>query len=113
MIVWPLRCNDHRNLCPHFKERRLCGFSAASASPARIGLAFLPVKPDLWTMLIPTFGQQNLINQLMRGEPISWANVAVSVLVTIVLTIVLITVAIKFYEGERRCWPGLIYFGLK
>ena len=29
-----------------------------------IGLAFLPVKPSPWNMLIPTFGQQLMINQM-------------------------------------------------
>ncbi len=66
-----------------------------------IGLAFLPVKANLWTMLIPTFGQQLLINQLMRGEPISGMNVLVSTLVTIALAIVLILLAIRLYKQER------------
>jgi len=66
-----------------------------------MGLAFLPIKPDLWTMLIPTFGQQILINQFMRGEPISLLNVAISAAVTLVLAVVLVAVAILLYTGER------------
>jgi sodium transport system permease protein len=66
-----------------------------------IGLAFLPVKASLWTMLIPTFGQQLLINQLMRGEPVSAPNVLVSSLVTIAVAIVLILLAIRLYSQER------------
>ncbi len=66
-----------------------------------LGLAFLPVKPELWTMIIPTFGQQILINQFMRGEPISPLNIAVSALVTTVLSAALIVVAIRLYQGER------------
>lgn len=66
-----------------------------------LGLAFLPVKPELWTMLIPTFGQQILINQFMRGEPLSVLNVAISTLVTVILAAGLIVVAITLYEGER------------
>jgi sodium transport system permease protein len=66
-----------------------------------IGLAFLPVKANLWTMLIPTFGQQLLINQLMRGEPVSSTNVLVSTLVTVALAIVLILMAIRLYQQER------------
>jgi len=66
-----------------------------------IGLAFLPVKANLWTMLIPTFGQQLLINQLMRGEPVSALNVLVSSLVTVVVAIALILLAIRLYKQEK------------
>jgi len=71
------------------------------ASLPCIALAFLPVKPDLWTMLIPTFGQQILINQFLRAEPISGMNILVSAAVTILLSMVITFVAIKLYEGER------------
>ncbi|MBL8062850.1 MAG: ABC transporter permease [Anaerolineales bacterium] len=66
-----------------------------------IALAFLPVKPDLWTMLIPTFGQQILINQFLRAEPILGSNILISAAVTILLSVVITYVAIKLYEGER------------
>ncbi|HSL46371.1 MAG TPA: ABC transporter permease [Anaerolineales bacterium] len=66
-----------------------------------LALAFLPVKPALWTMLIPTFGQQILINQFLRYEPISGQNIIVSTALTILLAAVITFVAIKLYEGER------------
>jgi sodium transport system permease protein len=66
-----------------------------------LALAFLPVKPALWTMLIPTFGQQILINQFLRYEPISSQNIVVSAALTILLAIVITFIAIKLYEGER------------
>ncbi len=66
-----------------------------------LALAFLPVKPDLWTMLIPTFGQQILINQFLRSEPISGMNIALSAVLTIVLSAIVTYIAIKLYEGER------------
>ena len=66
-----------------------------------LALAFLPVKPDLWTMLIPTFGQQILINQFLRSEPISGMNILISAALTIVLSLVITYIAIKLYEGER------------
>jgi sodium transport system permease protein len=66
-----------------------------------LALAFLPVKPALWTMLIPTFGQQILINQFLRFEPISGTNIAVSTVLTLLLSILITFVAIKLYEGER------------
>jgi sodium transport system permease protein len=66
-----------------------------------LALAFLPVKPDLWTMLIPTFGQQILINQFLRFEPISGMNIAVSAGMTILVALGITFTAIKLYEGER------------
>jgi len=66
-----------------------------------IALAFLPVKPDLWTMLIPTFGQQILINQLIRGEVVTMTNVWVSTIMTTILAAVLIVVAIRLYSREQ------------
>ncbi|HEY5728657.1 MAG TPA: hypothetical protein VIS72_01305, partial [Anaerolineales bacterium] len=66
-----------------------------------LALAFLPVKPDLWTMLIPTFGQQILINQFLRSEPIQGMNIVVSATLTILLTLVVTYFAIKHYESER------------
>ena len=66
-----------------------------------LALAFLPVRPALWMMLIPTFGQQILINQFLRYEPISGTNVVVSAGLTVLLAIVITYIAIKLYEGER------------
>ncbi len=66
-----------------------------------IALAFLPVKPALWMMLIPTFGQQILINQFLRSEPILASNVVASVILTLLISAVITWGAIKFYENER------------
>ena len=66
-----------------------------------IALAFLPVRATVWTMLIPTFGQQILINQMLRGESLSALNMAVSTGVTLLLSILLIFVAVRLYERER------------
>jgi sodium transport system permease protein len=64
-------------------------------------LTFLPVKPALWTMLIPTFGQQVLINQLLRGEVVATNDVVISTTVTLALALVLTFVAIQLYQRER------------
>lgn len=66
-----------------------------------IALAFLPVKPDLWTMLIPTFGQQILINQFLRSEPILAINILISALMTLAVSVIITYGAVKFYENER------------
>lgn len=72
-----------------------------------LGLAFLSVRPRLWMMLIPTFGQQILINQLMRGEPVSVSHVLVSAAATLVTSALLIAIAFRLYRHER------ILFGSK
>jgi sodium transport system permease protein len=85
-----------------FKEAQTyVGFLPLIPALPGIGLAFLPIKASLWTMLIPTFGQQILINQLLRAEPISITNILVSSMVTLVLSILIILVAIRLYSSER------------
>jgi sodium transport system permease protein len=64
-------------------------------------LAFLPVKPALWTMLIPTFGQQILINQFLRSEPVLGSNLLISVAMTLLVSALITFGAIKLYENER------------
>ena len=64
-------------------------------------LAFLPVKPALWTMLIPTFGQQILINQFLRSEPILGSNLLISAAMTLMVSALITFGAIKLYENER------------
>jgi sodium transport system permease protein len=64
-------------------------------------LAFVPVKATLWMMMIPTFGQQLIINQLMREEPVLTMNIVVSVAVTLGLSVLLTGVAVVLYKQER------------
>ncbi len=76
-------------------------FVALIPSLPGLALAFLPVKPNLWLMLIPTFGQQILINQFLRSEPISIINVTATILVTLAVSALITLAAIKLYENER------------
>jgi sodium transport system permease protein len=64
-------------------------------------LAFIPIKPTLWMMMIPTFGQQLIINQLMREEPVLTMNVVVSVLITLAITGILSWIAVWLYKREQ------------
>jgi sodium transport system permease protein len=66
-----------------------------------LALAFLPVKPELWTMLIPTFGQQILINQFLRSEPVSGMNILISAVGTLLLSGIITYIAVRLYQGER------------
>lgn len=66
-----------------------------------LALAFLPVRPALWMMLIPTFGQQILINQFMRSELVNPLYILTASAATLVLALVLILVAVRMYSQER------------
>ena len=66
-----------------------------------IGLALLPIKTNLWMMFIPTFGQQLLINQIMRDEPVNSLYVMISTAVTLVGSLLLIFFAVKLFQKER------------
>jgi sodium transport system permease protein len=76
-------------------------FIALIPSLAGIAIAFYPVKPALWTMLIPTFGQQILINQLMRLEPVSLSYVGLVTAVTLLTSVVFALLAIRLYNREE------------
>ncbi len=76
-------------------------FVALIPSLPGIFIAFVPVKPALWMMLIPTFGQQLLINQFMRMEPTIISNVVISTLVTILTAACITFIAFKLYDREQ------------
>jgi sodium transport system permease protein len=76
-------------------------FIALIPSLPGLALAFFPVKPALWTMLIPTFGQQLLINQLMRLEPVSLLNAVISTGMTLALAAGITLIAIRLYNREQ------------
>ncbi len=63
-------------------------------------LAFLPVKATIGAMLIPTYGQQMLINQLIRGELVNPLHVVVSTVATLVSSALLVIIAIRLYSRE-------------
>jgi sodium transport system permease protein len=64
-------------------------------------LAFVPIRPTLWMMSIPTFGQQLLINQLMRGEAVSALFVTVSAATTLLAGVLFAVAAIRMFGRER------------
>ncbi len=64
-------------------------------------LVVLPLKAQLWMMLIPTFAQQLLINQVMRGESLDALYVAISTAATLGAGLALVATAIKLYEREQ------------
>jgi sodium transport system permease protein len=77
------------------------GFMPLVPAMPGLFLALSPVKAKLWMMLIPTFGEQLLINQVMRGEAILPFFVLVSAATTIAIGIVLTITAILMYGREH------------
>ena len=81
-------------------------FIALIPSLPGLALAFFPVKSNLWLMLIPTFGQQLLINQMLRLEPIGAFNVIASVLATLLVSVLFTWLAILIYKREQIMFKG-------
>ena len=69
------------------------------ALPALI-MAVLPIKESLWVVLLPTVGQQLFINQVLRGEPLTAANVALSSAVTLAVGLALLALVVRQYRRE-------------
>lgn len=85
-----------------FKEaQNYLGFLPMVPGLPGLLLSFMPVKAELWTMLIPTFGQQLLINQVLRGEAVSSANILVSAAATLAVGLALVLVAMRLYGREQ------------
>jgi sodium transport system permease protein len=66
-----------------------------------LALSFMAVRPGAWSMLIPTFGQQVLILQLIRNEAIDPLHLLISLGSTLLISILLIYIAVRLYERER------------
>jgi sodium transport system permease protein len=64
-------------------------------------LTFSPVRSTLVKMLIPTYGQSLLFNQILRAEPIQPLHIAAATLSTLFLALLLILAAFRLYQGER------------
>lgn len=64
-------------------------------------LVFVAIKGNLWMMTIPTFSQVVLIGELVRGDPVSAANVLMSVLSTSLVALGLLVIAGRLYSREE------------
>ena len=85
-----------------FKEAQnyLSFLPLVPALPGTI-LAFMPVKPTWGAMAVPTFGQQILINQVLRGEVVRPGHVVLSAAVTAAVGVLLVALAVRLYARER------------
>ena len=76
-------------------------YLALLPSLAGLALAFFPVKPALWTMLIPTFGQQILIYQLIRQQPVRFSDAGIATAATVLVSIGFTLLAVWLYNREQ------------
>jgi sodium transport system permease protein len=76
-------------------------YIALLPSLAGLALAFFPVKPALWTMLIPTFGQQILIYELLRQETVHLSDVGIATTATILVSIGFTLLSVRLYNREQ------------
>lgn len=60
-----------------------------------------PMKPTLWAMCLPTFGQNLLVNELMRGEPLVASHVVVAAAASLLLTLFGVVLAARLFQRER------------
>ena len=68
--------------------------------PAMV-LMINPMRAKLWMMLLPTFGQNLLVVELMRGEPLSALHVAVASVVSLLAASVTVVVASQLLAREQ------------
>jgi sodium transport system permease protein len=76
-------------------------YLALLPSLAGLAMAFFPVKPALWTMLIPTFGQQVLIYQLIRKQPVRLSDAGIATAATLLVSIGFTLLAVWLYNREQ------------
>jgi len=62
---------------------------------------FMPIKPGLATMAIPSLSQSLLIETLITSQLPSWPLIAVSVLSSAILALALCYVAVRLYQREN------------
>lgn len=66
-----------------------------------LATVFNPTEPRLWMMFVPSLSQDLLITSLIKGEPLSGAFVAISVLSTLAGGGILMGLAVRLYARER------------
>jgi sodium transport system permease protein len=63
-------------------------------------IAVFPVRDSLWISLLPTVGQQIVINQILRGSSADPVNIALGSMVTLLSALVLLGLVVRQYSTE-------------
>ena len=77
----------------------LAYFAWTQGHLASVGLA--PIEARLWMMAVPILGQDLLLVDVLRGEPIDAASLLVSGAVSIALTVVCLAATARLFRSER------------
>jgi len=64
-------------------------------------LVFAPVQAQGWMMSVPIFSQTLILGQLVRGAPVAFLDVAVSMSSSVMVSALLVIVAARLYEREN------------
>ena len=63
-------------------------------------LSFNPVKSETWMMLVPMLGQQLLVSDRLRGDPLELLRFGLATSSTLVVTAVLLAATVALFERE-------------
>jgi sodium transport system permease protein len=66
-----------------------------------IVLALVPIKLKLWMLLVPAFGEQLLVNRMLRGEPVEVAQLATCMGSTLLWAALVAALAVRAFQDEK------------
>jgi sodium transport system permease protein len=66
-----------------------------------IVLGLVPIKLKLWMLLIPAFGDQLLVNRLLRGEPVEAGHMALCMASTLLWAVAVTALTVRAFNDER------------
>jgi sodium transport system permease protein len=69
-------------------------------------LSFEPMKTQLWMTLVPLLGQQSLLTEVVRGEPVSPLGFVIAALVAAALSVVCVLGTAALFRRERIAFPN-------
>ena len=66
-----------------------------------IVLGLVPIKLKLWMLAIPAFGDQLLVNRLLRGEPVEPAQMALCMASTLLWAVLVASLSVRAFQDEK------------
>jgi sodium transport system permease protein len=66
-----------------------------------IVLALVPIKLQLWMLAVPAFGEQLLVNRMLRGEPVAVAQMAFCMVSTLLWAVLVAALTVRAFSDEK------------
>jgi len=66
-----------------------------------IVLALVPIKLKLWMLMVPAFGEQLLVNRMLRGEPVELAQMATCMGSTLLWAVLVAALTVRAFNDEK------------